>query len=54
MPINTDVDFSLLNKEIGYWNSVSVVTNNCAIVLGCKEKMMELLSSHIGKLIFKN
>lgn len=40
--------------ESRLWKSVSVVTNNCAIVLSCNDKGNELLSGQVGVLHAKN
>ena len=51
---DADVDYALVDEEINHWLSVSVVTNNCAIVLSCNDSKQELLNINVGKLYFKN
>ena len=48
------VDYALVDEEINHWQSVSVVTNNCAIVLRCNNQSIELLTANVGILHFKN
>lgn len=51
---DVEIDYTLLDEEIVHWLSVSVVTNNCAIVLSCNDPALERLSLNVGKLYFKN
>ena len=49
----TPVDMSLFSEEVSKWGSVSVVTNNCAIVLGVKENALPFFDGVVGELLFK-
>ncbi|MDC5857433.1 DUF1780 domain-containing protein [Vibrio europaeus] len=49
---NEPVKYS--SAEFTLWKSVSLVSNNCAIVLACNEQSNELLSGQIGVLHVKN
>ena len=51
---NIEVDYTLIGEEINNWLSVSVVTNNCAIVLNCNDSALELLNTNVGQLHIKN
>ncbi len=51
---NTSVDISLTYEELDSWQSVSVVTNNCAIVLSCNDDNNKLLKPLVGELYVKN
>ncbi|WP_340121437.1 DUF1780 domain-containing protein [Methylobacter svalbardensis] len=51
---NTPVDTSLIGSELGNWQSVSLVTNNCAVVLSYNDDSNKLLKPLIGKLYVKN
>lgn len=48
------VDMALFQEEVSLWGSVSVVTNNCAIVLGSHDGSIPLFTEHIGILKFKS
>ena len=48
------VDISLIDYELHHWKSVSVVTNNCAIVLSCNDDNNKLLMSSVRELHVKN
>ena len=50
---NIEIDYALINEEINNWLSVSVVTNNCAIVLNCNDPTLELLTTNVGQLHLK-
>ncbi|HEY8034907.1 MAG TPA: DUF1780 domain-containing protein [Methylobacter sp.] len=50
---DTEIDYSLIEEEIVNWLSVFVVTNNCAIILRCKDHSLELLDRNVGQLIFE-
>lgn len=49
---NKKVDFP--HEELEKWKSVSLVSNNCAIVLACSDQCNQLLFPHIGHLYVKN
>ncbi len=51
--MDVEVDYVLVDEEIRHWQSVSVVTNNCAIVLSCNNPTIELLTMNVGTLHFK-
>jgi hypothetical protein len=46
------VNTSLIDSELRNWKSVSLVTNNCAIVLSCYDDSNDLLKPLAGKLFF--
>jgi hypothetical protein len=48
------VDMSLFSEEVSKWGSVSVVTNNCAIILGVQGSVFSLFDGEIGELLFKS
>lgn len=48
---DASVDTSLIDCELGNWQSVSVVTNNCATVLACNDDH-KLLKPLVKKLYF--
>lgn len=49
----TLVDLSLFSEEVSKWNSVSVVTNNCAIMLGRQGDSFPFIDGLVGELKFK-
>jgi len=51
---NAAVDTSLIDRELANWQSVSLVTNNCSIVLSCNDSSNKLLKPLVGKLYVKN
>ena len=48
----TPVDMSLFSEEVSKWRSVSVVTNNCAIVLGVYGDALPFFDGEVGELLF--
>jgi len=48
------VDTTFIDSELRHWKSVSLVTNNCAIVLSCADRSNKLLAPFVGKLYVKN
>ena len=50
----TDEDVTYIQDEFSKWRSVSLVSNNCAIVLSCNNESNSLLSPLVGKLYVKN
>ena len=50
----TDETVKYSSTEFTRWKSVSLVSNNCAIVLACNEQNNELLSGQVGILHVKN
>lgn len=50
----TPVDLSLFEDEVSSWKSVSVVTNNCAVVLHCSDPSFRVLKFEVGVLKFKS
>lgn len=48
------IDMTLIESELSYWKSISLVTNNCAIVISCNDINNTLLNQSIGKLYLKN
>lgn len=45
-------EVTAIQEEFSHWKSVSLVSNNCAIVLACKDQQNELLSPLVGKLLY--
>lgn len=53
---NAPIDMSLIGCDLSescHWQSISVVTNNCAIVLSCNNDDDKLLMPLVGKLYVK-
>jgi len=44
----------IIEAEFNNWQSVSLVSNNCALVLACANKNSSLLNSLVGQLYVKN
>lgn len=51
---NDSVDAALIGSELHHWKSVSLVTNNCAVVLSCTDSNNKLLTPLVGKFYVKN
>ena len=50
---NEQVDLTAISYELDRWNSVSLVTNNCAIVLRCNDRDNHFLMPLVGDLHVK-
>ena len=50
----TDEEVTYIQDEFSKWRSVSLVSNNCAIVLSCNNESNSLLNPLVGKLYVKN
>lgn len=50
----SEVDMSLFEEEVSKWGAVSVVTNDCAIVLGLQDGAIPFFEGVVGELQFKS
>lgn len=50
----TETDVQSVHDEFANWRSVSLVSNNCAIILACDAEGHDFLTPMLGNLYFKN